>query len=147
MKTDGLHAVGEHAVELDAGSDAAHVVGGADVGGNLPPVADAGVENVDFVAAEVLGVEDLDVAEAGADGAFAQAAKHEGEESADEEKAGNAAADHEQRHHRAAAIAEDVTKRKQQELAHGWRSFRESVAISMRPSVRRTMRGVCSSRR
>ena len=39
---------------------------------------------------------------------------------AGQEKARDAAANHEQRHHRSAAIAEDVTKRKQQELAHGW---------------------------
>ena len=70
MKTEDFHAIGEHAVELDAGCDAAHVFSGTDVGCNVLPVADAGVENVDFVAAEVLGGEDLDVAEAVADGAL-----------------------------------------------------------------------------
>ena len=86
------------------------MVGGADVGGDVLPVADAGIEYMDFVAVEVLGVEDLDVAETVADRALAESAEHEGKESADEEESGNASADHEQRHDGAAAIAEDVTK-------------------------------------
>ena len=87
--------------------------------GHLAPVFDSGVEDLDFVALEVIGGEDLQVTEAGADGVFAKAANHEGKVSAGEKQASHAAADHQQGHQRSAAIAEDVTKRKQQELAHG----------------------------
>ena len=95
---------------------------GADLDGcgDLAPVFDAGVEHADFVALEVVGGEDLQVTEAGADGVFAESAGHEGEVSAGQEKAGHAAANHQQGHQGSAAIAEDVTKCKQQELAHGW---------------------------
>jgi hypothetical protein len=65
-----------------------------------------------FVALEVLGSENLNVAEAVPDRAFTQAVKHESEESADEQQTGHAAAHHHQRHHGAAAIAKNVTKRK-----------------------------------
>ena len=67
----------------------------------------------------MIGGEDLQVAEAVADGVFAETAGHEGEVSAGQQQAGDASADHQQGHQRAAAIAEDVTKCKKQELAHG----------------------------
>jgi hypothetical protein len=66
---------------------------------------------MNFVAAEVLGVEDLDVAESVADGALAQSAEHEGEESSDQEESGDSAANHQKGHDGSAAIAEDITKR------------------------------------
>jgi hypothetical protein len=106
----GFHAIGKHAVELDAGSDPSDVTGGADIRGDALPVADSSVEDMNFVATEVLGIEDLDMTEAVADGALTKAVKHEGEEPAHEEQTGNASADHEKRHEGAAAIAEDVTK-------------------------------------
>ena len=106
----GLDAVGEHAVELDARRDAAHVAAGGDGCGHLAPVVDAGIEDVHLVAVEVLGGEDLQVAEAVVDGAFAKAPKHAGKEAADQEQPGHASADHDQGHERAAAIAKDVSK-------------------------------------
>jgi hypothetical protein len=63
-----------------------------------------------FFAVEVLGGEDLQMAEAVVDGAFAQAPEHAGKEAADQQQAGDASADHDERHDRAAAIAEDVSK-------------------------------------
>jgi hypothetical protein len=62
--------------------------------GDLLPVADAGIEYVNIVAAEVLGGEDLNVPKAGADRALAKTAEHECKESTDEEKAGDTASDH-----------------------------------------------------
>jgi hypothetical protein len=86
---------------------------------HLLPVRDACVEHMHFVAAKMLGREDLDVPEPGANGALTQAPEHEGEEPAHEQKAGYSTAHHQQRHQCAPAITEYVTKRKKQELAHG----------------------------
>src|SRR3974377_1304145 len=85
---------------------------------DLAPVADACVEDVYFVPLEVLGIEDLDMPEAGADRAFSQPAKHEGEESAYQQKPANPPSHHQQGHHLAPPVAKYVTKREQQELAH-----------------------------
>jgi hypothetical protein len=63
-----------------------------------------------FFAIEVLGGEDLDVAEAVIDCAFAQAPEHAGKETADEQQACDASSNHDQGHDGAAAIAKDVTK-------------------------------------
>ena len=87
------------------------------VAATCAPVLDAGIEDADFVAAKVLGGEDLQMAEAVVDGVFAQAAGHEGKVAAGEQQAGDAAADHQQSHQRAAAIAKDIAKGKKQELS------------------------------
>jgi hypothetical protein len=79
----------------------------------LAPVLNSGVEDFDFVALEVVGGEDLQMTEAGADGVFAKSASHEGEVSTGEEQARYAATHHQQGHQRPAAVAEDITKRKQ----------------------------------
>ena len=87
-------------------------------GRHLPPVVDAGIEYVDLVAPEVLGREDLDVTEAVADGAFAQAVDHVREVSACQKKTGDATAHHEQGHNRAAAVAKDVAEGEKKKLTH-----------------------------
>lgn len=90
-----------------------------DIGRNFAPVVDASIEDMNFIAAKVVGCEDLNVAEAVADGVFAETAGHECEVASGEQQAGHSAGNHEQRHHGATAIAKDVAKRKKQELAHG----------------------------
>jgi hypothetical protein len=106
----GFYAVRKHAIELDAGGNSTDMAASLDGCGDLSPVVDAGVEDMLFFAVEVLGGEDLNVAETVIDRAFAQAPKHSGEEAADEKEAGNASSNHDQGHDGAAAIAEDVTK-------------------------------------
>jgi hypothetical protein len=92
---------------------------GLDVCGHLTPVIDAGVQSANFVAIEVIGGEDLHVAEAAIDRMFAKAPEHEGEEAANEQQTGDASANHEEGHHGAAAVAEEVSECKKQELSHG----------------------------
>ena len=109
-ESGGLGAVGDHAVEVDAGGDAAHVLRRADICGDLTPVFDAGIEDADFVALEVIGGEYLQVAETVVDRVFAQAVRHEGEVSAGKQQAGHASANHDQGHDGAAPVAKDVSK-------------------------------------
>jgi len=88
---------------------------------------------------------------------------HEREVSAGEQESGDTSANHDQGHNGATAVAEDVSKGEQQELAMagslirvlglktwGLRTlgFRDSAVVGVDtiwPSVRRTMRSVCSS--
>jgi hypothetical protein len=63
-----------------------------------------------FFAVEVLGGENLQMAEAVIDGAFAKSPEHAGKEAAHKQQAGNASTHHHQGHDGAAAIAEDVSK-------------------------------------
>jgi hypothetical protein len=90
-----------------------------DICGHLTPVIDAGVESANFVAIEVIGGKDLDVAEAAIDGVFAKAPKHAGKEAADKQQSGDASTNHEESHHCAAAVAEDVAKGEEKKLSHG----------------------------
>ena len=85
----------------------------------MTPVVDAGVENAVFVAVEVLGSEDLHVTEAAVDSVFAEAVRHEGKVAAGQQQSRDASAHHEQRHQRAAAVAEDVAKGKKKKFSHG----------------------------
>ena len=111
-------AVGDHAIKLDARSNAANVGNGFHCGRHSLPVIDAGIEYMHFVTPEVLGGEDLDVAEAVADSVFAQTVDHVGEVSTRQKKTGDASAHHEEGHDRAAAVAKDVAERKKQKLTH-----------------------------
>ena len=111
-ESGGFGSVGDHAVEIDAGGDAAHVAASLYRCGHLTPVVNAGVENAVFVAVKVIGGEDLHVAEAAVDGVFAEAVCHEGKVAAGQQQSSHASAHHEQRHQGAAAVAEDVAKGK-----------------------------------
>jgi hypothetical protein len=73
-----------------------------------------------FFAVEVFCREDLQMAKTVIDGAFAQAPKHARKESAYEQQAGDSSANHDEGHDGAATVAKNVSKREQQEFAHGW---------------------------
>jgi hypothetical protein len=83
---------------------------GLDGCGHLPPVVNTGVKHADFVAANVFGGEDLEVAKALANSVLPEAVDHEGKKAAGEQQAGYATADHKQGHQCAAAIAKRITK-------------------------------------
>jgi hypothetical protein len=74
------------------------------------PVVDAGVEDADLIAREVIGGEDLQMTEAAVDGVFAKTVRHKGEVAAGQEQSGHASAHHQQRHQSAAAVTKDVAK-------------------------------------